>query len=155
MEDPSHFLTGMLIAKLTNLILPSLHVAIQIIIIVIFSFLSHFIVDALADLTYHTSDPRPEDKFWLSRKIFYVVLTWAFVLVFFVNYWYIMAVSVLPDIIDWFILRRFFKKEPIIHPYVNKFRKKFFSWLPYLRETKWASINEIIFMIILGIFVWI
>ncbi|MFX0044059.1 MAG: hypothetical protein ACFE8L_14185, partial [Candidatus Hodarchaeota archaeon] len=33
---------------------------------IIFAFLSHFIVDALAKITYHTPEPHWDDKFWVS-----------------------------------------------------------------------------------------
>ena len=66
----------------------------------------------------------------------------------------ILAVN-LHDIIDWIILRYGFKKDPILHPLGDKFRDKFFSWLPDLREKKWTVINEILLMVLLGIGIYV
>lgn len=123
-----------------------IHPVLSGIIVFIATFLSHFLVDAFAKITYHVPDARPEDKFWLGYHIFIYLLTIALLIVFLNTYWIAILGSVFIDVIDWGILRGLLKKEPYIHPIIDKFREKCFSWLPDLIEEKWTVINEFIIL---------
>ena len=157
MEDATHYLAGILIYEIFYLIFPNLNTLLGGFIIIVLACLSHFLVDALTDITYHLPDPKPSDKFWVTRKIATHLMIWTMLIIFWNPYWFVMIGSIIPDIIDWFILRRIFKKGDMIffHPLIDKFKNKFFFWLPYLREKRWASVNEFIIMGVLGIGIFI
>ena len=144
MQAPTHFLMGVLIFKIVEFCAPSLNNIILYILVFIFSFLSHFLIDAIAKITYHVPDPRPEDKFWVVYHIFIVVFTLVLLIILWDAYWIALIGSILIDLIDWVLYRAIMKKEPIIHPLIDKFRDKFFFWLPDLLEKKWTVVNEFI-----------
>ncbi|MHA1340668.1 MAG: hypothetical protein ACTSRZ_11060 [Promethearchaeota archaeon] len=158
MQSPTHFLMGILIYRLFESFIGFSNNIIGIIlkgIVFILIFFSHFLVDAIAKITYHVPDARPQDKFWLSYHIFIFGLTIFLAIWFIIPYFWVMLFSVLIDIIDWGILRGLMKKNPIIHPLIDKFRNKFFSWLPNLIEKKWTVINEFIILFILGLGIYL
>ncbi len=134
MQAPLHFLVGLLIGKTS---LPFLLAFVLV-------FLSHFLVDAFAKITYHVPDPQPEDRFWVGYHIIVYLLT---IILFFVHieYFWMFFASILVDIIDWGILRGILKKPARIHPIIDKIRESVpFKYLPDLNYQKWAIIPEII-----------
>lgn len=154
MQAPTHFLTGVLIYEIINLLIPTLHPVLFALIVFITAFFSHFLVDAVAKITYHVPDARPDDKFWLIYHIFIFGLTAVLLILFWNPYWIALLGSIFIDLIDWGLLRAVLKKEPVIHPQIDKFRAKFFSWLPDLIEKKWTVVNEFIILglLLLGIY---
>ena len=71
MEDITHFLTGVLIQILFFMyfIFPF-----NILFTMVFAFLSHFLIDALAKITYHTPEALKGDKFWIIWHIIIYLL---------------------------------------------------------------------------------
>ena len=153
MEDATHYLAGILIYEIFYFLFPNLNTMIGGFIILILVCLSHFLVDALTNITYHLPDPKPSDKFWVTRKIVTHLMLWTMLIIFWNPYWFVMIGSIIPDIVDWFILRRILKKGDKIffHPLIDKFKDRFFFWLPDLREKRWALLNEFIIMGLLGV----
>lgn len=154
MQAPAHFLMGILIYRIVYLLLPTENAILLGILIFTLAFFSHFLIDAISKITYHVPDARPDDRFWLTYHIIIYILTVVFLVIFWIPYWIAMLGSAMVDIIDWIILRGALKKKPIIHPMVDKFRAKFFSWLPNMIEKKWTVINEVIIMGILGLCIY-
>lgn len=156
----THLLAGILIQiicfKLFNLPL-------NFLLTILFAFLSHFILDAFVNITYHTPDPQKGDKFWQTWRIIDYGVT-ILILIFFIPYILGMILANFVDIIDWLILRpihrRNIKKENykwdnnyLFHTSIAKFRTKCLFWLPDWRYKKFAIIPEIIIMTILLIFI--
>ena len=149
----THFLVGILIYKIFEIYIGYSNTLLGILLYFLI-ILSHIIVDTFGYITYHVPDPRPKDKFWVSFHILTFILT-LFVAVLFIKlYFWPMFFSVLIDIIDWLILRAILKKKPVFHPLIDKFRNKFFFWLPNWIEKKWAVINEFIILLFLGLGVY-
>ena len=145
MQMSTHFLIGIFVAKLVNLIFLDSLIALQIILIAVLAVLSHDLSDCIAISTYHPYKPHKDDAFFMIFHIFYAyALSGLLFIWFFKDYWWVMFFSILPDIIDWYILRTIFHKDPIYHPRIDKVRDVLFSWLPNLKEKKWAVINEFI-----------
>ncbi|MHA1821948.1 MAG: hypothetical protein ACTSU2_09175 [Promethearchaeota archaeon] len=155
MQAPTHFLVGIFIYKLWLLIIPNKNSLLFIIPMLIFVFFSHYLVDAFAYLTYHVPDARPQDKFWLSYHIFIYSMTLFMVIFFWRPYWPALIASIFIDIIDWGILRPILHHKPVIHPSIDKFRKKCFPFLPNLLEKKWTVINEFVIWTILIILIFV
>ncbi|NVM29559.1 MAG: hypothetical protein HWN65_12025 [Candidatus Helarchaeota archaeon] len=158
MQAVSHFLVGIIIHFLLIDILPP----IGVILVIIMAFFSHFLVDSFARMTYHFKEAQPQDKFWIIYHII-IITAGAVVLIYFWNpFWLAMGASVLIDIYDWGVIRgvRKLKKDPTwmegyeIHPLIDKFRTKFFLWLPDWNEKRRGVIPEAILITILLIIIW-
>ncbi|MFO7795442.1 MAG: hypothetical protein ACQERB_02195 [Promethearchaeati archaeon] len=128
---------------------------------IIFSFFSHFFIDALAKITYHTPEAHKEDKFWVIWHIIILIASLGAAIYFFIPYWLGAISANLVDIWDWAILRpiqnRKKKKENIenwgekyfIHSNViDIIREKIFFWLPNLNYKKYGIIPEIMLIIL-------
>lgn len=125
----------------------------------IIAFLSHFIVDALSKITYHTPEPHWDDKFWVSWNIIVRVTGYIAIILFFRYYLGIIFVN-LPDIWDWTIVRRVQKRRNIngkidfhhnnfFHRIVDRIREKTLFWLPNWIYEKKAILVEILIDIVL------
>lgn len=146
---------------------------------ILLAFLSHFIVDAFAKITYHTPEPQKEDKIWVAWMYISIGITMAFVVwvIIIGRFWFFFLggfFSVLVDIIDWGILRPYQNKKNkqadksywqqgyFFHLFIDKIRDRVppFSWLPdwnykhkgILPELLIITILWIIIIILLGIF---
>ena len=152
MQMSTHFLICILIAKLFSFLTPTFPIAIQIILIAVLAVLSHDLSDCIAISTYHPYKPHKDDVFFMIFHIIYAYALSGFLFIwFFKDYWWVMLFSILPDIIDCYILRALFHKDPIYHRHVDKMRDALFSWLPDLKEKKWAVIFEFIFAGAIGV----
>jgi hypothetical protein len=156
MEAVTHILTGVLIQILCFEYLPFPY---NIILTIIIAFFSHFMIDALAKITYHTPEARLNDKFWVLWHIFIIALSVLVAIWFFIPYWLGLLSANLVDIWDWLILRNIqnFKSKSedakpeekwgekfFIHPLIDKFRAKLFFWLPNWNYKKRGVIPELI-----------
>ncbi|MFX1600059.1 MAG: hypothetical protein ACFFB6_05630 [Promethearchaeota archaeon] len=126
----------------------------NIIFTILFAFLSHFIIDALVIITYHTPDPQKGDLFWLSWQIITYGLG-AILILLFLPYILGMLFANFIDIIDWLILRQIYRirlknedldwtKNFFFHNIVAIIRKYTLFWLPDWRYEKKGVISEII-----------
>lgn len=144
MQSPTHFLTGMILFRVMQLLFPALPSWIFIPLVIIIGVLSHFLLDSLARMTYHLPDPQWKDPFWVSYHVIFVYLgTLVMLIVFWTPYWWVMLASLLPDIIDWYLLRPLFKIGPVVHPYIDKLRNSMFTWVPDWTAKKWTVILEL------------
>jgi vacuolar-type H+-ATPase subunit I/STV1 len=168
MEAISHVLTGVLIQLLCYIFFTF---PLNIIFTIIFAFLSHFLIDALAKFTYHTPEPHKEDTFWvvwhiITPLILVSAIIWSIIIGKFFFFLLGAFFANLVDIIDWGIYRPFLaeKRNPegsdevkpyIMHRGIDFIRKKVppFSWLPNLNENKKGVITEIAVIILLWGFV--
>jgi hypothetical protein len=155
----THFLVGIIIQSLFINFSPPYN----IFLIIVIAFFSHFLIDCIAKITYHLKDPQPHDKFWVLYHIIIFTAS-AIVLVYFWKpFWWGMGVAVLIDIYDWIIIRgiRKLKKNPLwlqgyeMHPLIDKFREKFFAWLPDWNEKRYAVVPEAILILALLVIMYL
>ncbi len=140
MQAVMHFIVGILIYHL----IPNPVFAFILI------FLSHYLIDILVLITYHPKEPQPQSKFWVRYHLFLLILTLISIVIFIRIYFWVMVVSVIPDIVDWFIIRPILKKQPIFHPLIERIRdSKLFSWIPSQIMNPKASIVELAMLSIL------
>lgn len=158
MQAISHFLVGIIIQIFFYDIFPPLGV----ILVIILAFFSHFLVDSFARMTYHFKDAQPQDKFWIGYHVVIYTAAAVVLIYFWTPFWLGMGAAVLIDIYDWGVIRgvRKLKKDPTwmdgyeIHPLIDRFRTKFFSWLPDWNEKRYGVIPEAILLTILLIVIW-
>jgi len=153
MEAITHILTGVLIQVLCfkYLLFPF-----NFLLTMLLAFLSHFIVDTLAKITYHTPVALKDDKFWVIWHVITLVSAVGVRIVFFIPYVLGGLFANLVDIWDWGILRPLQNKKKkenpeskwgegyFIHPIIDWIRDKPFYWLPNWNYKKKAIIVEII-----------
>ncbi|MHA1799660.1 MAG: hypothetical protein ACTSVY_14530 [Candidatus Helarchaeota archaeon] len=148
MQAMTHFTVGIII----QLLLIQMIFPFGLLLTIIICFFSHFLIDAVAKITYHPPEAKLDDKFWI---IYHVILfaIGAFILVWFWNpFWLAMFFATLVDIWDWVFIRgvRYFKKDQNwlekyrIHPLIDRFRKKCFYWLPNWNEKRIGIMPEIL-----------
>lgn len=126
-------------------------------------FLSHILLDIVASITYHPPKAHTEDRFWVWFHI--IVYSIAILLiVIFAHLWYVLLLSCLVDVIDWFILRPVFGKKhkkigsgivhkTLIDPLTSALR------IPNWRERKAAALVElsmdlILVLMIMSVIPW-
>ena len=154
----THFLTGIIIQALLINFIPPL----GIILILIIAFFSHFLIDSLAKVTYHLKDPQWHDKFWVIYHIIILTIGAIILVYFWTPYWWGMGFAVLIDIYDWGFIRgiRKVKNDPLwlqkyeIHPLIDKFRNKFFAWLPDWNAKRYAVVPEAILIAFLLVIIY-
>ncbi|MHA1293185.1 MAG: hypothetical protein ACTSQJ_10995 [Promethearchaeota archaeon] len=166
MEGITHILTGILIQILCFIFFPFLF---AIIFTFIFGFFSHFIIDTLAKMTYHTPEPHKEDKFWvywhiITISLIFILIIWILVINWILFFFFIFGgvAANLVDIWDWVILRpkqrkkkaedpnaKFWGDNLFIHPVIDWIREKPFFWLPNWNEKKKGITIEIITIVVL------
>jgi hypothetical protein len=157
----THLLAGILIQILS---FKFFEFPINFLFTILFAFLSHFILDAIVNITYHTPDPQKGDKFWLFWRVFDLSGTAIISIIFFFPYVLGMLFANMMDIIDWLILRPIYRKKVGqeefdwnknlgFHDLIAKFREKLLFWLPNWRYKKYGIITELI--IISGFLIFI
>lgn len=139
----------------------------NIILTIIFAFISHFISDALSKITYHTPEPHKEDKFWVIWHIIIYCSSILSIIIFVLPFWLGILFVNLPDLIDWFILRPIYsgknkenpelkwEKKFIFHPIVDFIRDNVFFWLPDWTYKKASISVEIITIFTLSILIFL
>ena len=156
MELITHVLTGILIQILC---FKSFVFPFNILLTMLFAFLSHFLIDTLAKITYHTPVALKEDKFWVYWHYAIYISSASVILIGLISYFpYLLGglFANLVDIWDWVILRptqnKKKKEDPdskwgegfFIHPIIDWIRDKPFSWLPNWNYNRKAILVEII-----------
>ncbi len=142
MQAPTHILTGILLLASFQAIFPSAPVWFQVIVVFPLSLASHFFLDASSIITYHPPKADWKDWFWVSYHLLVYVGSIVLLVFFLVDYWWAIMAAYLPDIIDWLILRPFFKKEPVMHPIADKLRNFMFKRTPNWNHKRWTVLIE-------------
>ena len=156
MELITHVLTGIFIQILC---FRYLAFPFNILLTMLFAFLSHFVIDTFAKLTYHTPVALKDDKFWVYWHYIIYISSGATIitgLIFYPPYLLGGLFANLVDLWDWVILRplqnKKKKKDPeskwgegyFIHPIIDWIRDKPFGWLPNWNYKRKGIIIEII-----------
>lgn len=167
MEGITHVLSGIFVQLMCfkYLVFPF-----NLIFTIILGFFSHFVIDTLAKLTYHTPESHKEDKFWvwwhiITLALALIVAVWMMIIGLFFFYLLGGIMANLVDIWDWTILRPIQNKKKkenpdstwgegyFIHPAIDWIRDKALSFLPNLNRNKKGVINEIITITILWVLI--
>lgn len=140
METITHILTGMVIQIICfiYLIFPF-----NLILTMILAFLSHYLIDGLAKITYHTPKAHPEDKVWviwhiITPALIVILMVWLIIINWVLVFFFLIGAlfANLVDIIDWVVLRAILKRERnssyFFHDSVDIIREKVppFTWMP-------------------------
>ncbi|MHA1203032.1 MAG: hypothetical protein ACTSQ4_11005 [Candidatus Heimdallarchaeaceae archaeon] len=144
MQAPTHILTGIFLLEVFQAIFPTSPLWVQIVVVFPLSFASHFIIDASAIFTYHPPKADWKDWFWVSYHLLIYIGSVVILVFFLVDYWWVIIAANLPDLIDWIIIRLFFKKEPVFHPIADKLRDFLFKRTPNWNHKRWTIIIEFV-----------
>ena len=143
MQAPTHFFTGILLAKIIQVLLPNLPLFWQVLLIGGLTLGSHFLLDGIAFSTYHPPQADWHDRFWVIFHVVFVYIGAVVVfIIFFREFWWVMVFAYLPDLVDWNIMRGLFHRDPVVHPLIDKLRARCFSRLPDFRDKNWAVLIE-------------
>lgn len=167
MEGVTHILSGMVVQLLCFIFLP---IPLAIIFTIILGFFSHFLIDTLAKITYHTPEAHKDDRFWViwhicTPIILLVLIIWIILINMFWFFFLGGLCSLIVDIWDWGYIRPVQNKKKKldpnskwgvkyqIHPIIDKIRDGPFSWLPNWNHERKGIIPEIITILLLWILV--
>jgi len=132
----------------------------NVIVTIIFAYLSHIIVDGFSIITYHTPNAHKDDRFWLIWHIIIYALSAFSIVIFIIPFWLSIISANIMDLWDWFIARpiqrRKKKKDPesewknplYLHSSVDWFREKLLFWLPRWTYKKGGVVIEITVILI-------
>jgi hypothetical protein len=178
----THFLMGILIQKIFFYFFPPSPLI--WLIILILSFLSHWLIDPFSYVTFHPDENydknHPNDHIRKYITIIAAILT-ASIGIYFIFftvekfrlcsslispncYFFTMLAAWFVDVIDWIIVRNLAKKGiidkkyfalGILHPTINKFRETVFPKMPNWREKKWAFGVDLGITALLALFVFL
>jgi hypothetical protein len=150
-QEPTHILAGVIIQKSLSGVRPR---ALRLGGIALFAFLSHGLLDRLANFTYHPPQANFHSAFWICFHSGVLVCTILFLVIWWRQYWWGILFACLPDL-DWvFIhgqevlhLRLPFYHQPYMHRLLGLVFDKspLFSWMriPSHRLNPWACLWEI------------
>lgn len=137
----------------------------NIILTIIFTFVSHIITDAISIITYHTPEVQ-KNLFWIVWHVTIYILSVTSLVVFIIPFWLGIFFANLMDLWDWAILRpiqnKKKKKNPetkwgekyYFHRIVDITRNKLFFWLPRWNYKKAGILIEISVIVILTVVIF-
>ena len=153
MQEPTHILTGVIIQKCFDW---KKYRKTGLVITAILAFLSHGLLDKLANFTYHPGHADFHSVIWVSYHSAVLVGTIVFVCLWWRRYWVGILFSMLPDL-DWVIIHgqelfHFkipFYQQPHMHHllhwiYAQVPALSFLDRLPSYRENPWAIVGEVL-----------
>ena len=152
MQLPTHVIFGVIIQLLVYQFYPHADIFFLVSVFLI-AFISHFIIDSLAIMTYHPPE-RQHTNFWLYWHIFVYVSGILLILIALIsNPLFIVGIlgANLPDLWDWVLLRWILKSENkklYIHKYANKIRSLFKNHVPDLSYNTIGIIPEFILIVL-------
>jgi hypothetical protein len=159
MQTPTHLLTGVLIQKGFDR-MQNRRLALGL--TAVCAFLSHGLLDKLANLTYHLANPDFRSPIWVGYHAALVVVTIVFLYWWWKPYKWGIIFANLPDL-DWvfihaqeiFHFRIPFYRQPHLHHLLGRVVNELppFSWLNHLpnyRHNPWAILPEAVFLIVVA-----
>ena len=142
MQAPTHILIGILFLEIFRILFPYSPIWLQIIVVIPLGIASHFLLDAVAIITYHPPKADWKDWFWISYHSLIYLGSIVILIFFFVEYWWAIIAANFPDLVDWLILRLILRKKPVIHPVIDKLRSFLFKRTPNWNHKRWTIIIE-------------
>lgn len=160
MQAPTHILAGVLIQKAFE---SKKHPSLALTLTAICAFLSHGLLDKLANLTYHRAKPDWHSVIWVSYHAALVLVTILFLYWWWKPYKWGIIFACLPDL-DWVFIHgqkilHFeipFYREPHLHHLLHWIFHlfPFCDWLDHLpnyRNNPWAILPEAAVVFVLAI----
>jgi hypothetical protein len=161
MQEPTHILTGVIIQRSLQWIKPR---PLALIVTAVTAFLSHGLLDRLADVTYHPADANFKSPFWVCFHACVLLSSLWFLYLWWRPYKCGIFFAMLPDL-DWVFLhgqrilniKHPFYRKPYMHNFLHIIFNQtppFSHWkVPNNRHNPWASLFEV--ALILGMLVLI
>jgi hypothetical protein len=160
MQAPTHILAGVLIQKgFAGKQHPRLALALT----AVCAFLSHGLLDKLANLTYHRANPDFHSPVWVAYHAALVLATCLFLYWWWKPFKWGIIFAVLPDL-DWvfihaqeiFHFRLGFYRQPHLHHLLGRVVDGLppFAWLnrlPNYRQSPWAILPEVALLVALAL----
>lgn len=151
MQEPTHIVAGVLIQRAFEPVRPR---PLALGLTAVCAFLSHGLLDRLANATYHPPQAKLHDPFWLCFHSGVLVFTILFLWIYWRRYKWGIFFACLPDL-DWV----FIHGQEILHihlpfyhrPYLHNLLHVFFDvWPPFSylrvpnhRQNPWACLWEV------------
>jgi len=152
MQLPTHFLAGILIQKAFNW---KQHRRLALGLTAVCAFLSHGLLDKLANLTYHPANPDFHSPFWVGYHAALVLVTLLFLYWWWKPFKWGIIFASLPDL-DWVFIHAQeifhfqipFYRHPHLHHLLGLIFNDLppFAWLnrlPSYRHQPWAILPEV------------
>jgi hypothetical protein len=151
MQEPTHILAGVIIQRSFESVKPR---SLALGLTAVCAFLSHGLLDRLANATYHPPNADFHNTFWVCFHSGVVVCTIFFLFVYWRRFKWGIFFAALPDL-DWvfihghaiFHIRLPFYQKPLMHNLLHKVFDEMppFSYLkiPSHRHNPWASLWEV------------
>lgn len=157
MQEPTHILAGVLIQRAFEPVRPR---PLALGLTAVCAFLSHGLLDRLANATYHPPDANFRDPFWVAFHSCVVIVTIWFLWLFWRRYKCGIFFAALPDV-DWifihgqeiFHLNIPWYRHPVMHNLLHKVFDQMppFSYLyvPSNRHNPWACLWEVALVLLM------
>jgi hypothetical protein len=136
----------------------------NLILTIIFAFLSHIITDAITVITYHTPEVQ-KNTFWIIWHVIIYGLSIFSLVILFIPFWLSILFANVMDFWDWYFLRPIQKKKKkknpetvwgekyYLHRIVDVTRDKLFYWLPRWNYKKAGILIEIFIIVFLVVII--
>ena len=157
MQEPTHILAGVLIQRSLEPVRPK---PLRLALVAAAAFLSHGLLDKLANATYHPPRANFHDPVWVCFHSGVLLLTIVFLVLWWRRYWWGILFAALPDL-DWIFihgqeilhLHLPFYHQPYLHNFlghiVNETRPFSYLRVPSHRLNPWASLWEVGLIVVL------
>ncbi len=151
MQEPTHILAGVIIQRSFEPVRPR---ALGMALTAVAAFLSHGLLDRLANFTYHPPKANFHSLFWVTFHSGVLICTILFLVIWWRRYWWGILFACLPDL-DWvfihgqeiFGIKVPFYRTPHMHHLLGYVFDKSppFSWMriPSNRFNPWACLWEV------------
>lgn len=156
MQEPTHILAGVIIQKSFTWIK---YRVVALAVIAVLAFLSHGLLDKIANVTYHPANADFHDPFWVSYHAMILALTVLFLYVFWKRFKWGIFFAMLPDV-DWifihgqeiFHIRIPWYRQPHLHHFLHWLYAQvpalaFLDHLPNNRHNPWACLWEVLLVV--------
>jgi hypothetical protein len=146
MQEPTHILAGVIIQKSAQSAIGRRWFA--MVVMAVAAFLSHGLLDRLANMTYHPPRADFHDPFWLAFHSCVLLATILFLYIWWRRYAWCIAFAMLPDL-DWVFIHggATFYRKPYLHNFLHIIFDDTppFSKLrvPNNRHNPWACLWEV------------
>ena len=158
MQEPTHILAGVIIQKCFTWRKSR---ALALTLIAVLAFLSHGLLDKIADVTYHPAHGDFHDPFWVSYHLMILVTTILFLCLWWRQFKWGIFFSMLPDL-DWV----FINGQEFLHLHISWYQRPhlhdllhwlyaqvpplaFLDHLPNHRQNPWACLWELLIVVIM------
>lgn len=159
MQEPAHILAGVIIQKSFE---GTKHRKVALGLTALLAFLSHGLLDKLANVTYHPPDPDFRSPVWVGYHLAVAAASITFLFLWWKKFKWGIIFAALPDV-DWifihgqaiFHVQVPFYRQPHLHHFLNFIYEQippfsclghYLDDLPSYRHNPWAGLWELLFV---------